>query len=391
MLADPPERSVFVTTVSFPDSWSEAERSERRAPLVEATRTSLYPGLRRYLDFLRGEYLPRARQDVGVRANPDGERCYRARIRANTHLEMSPEEIHHLGLEQVERNLAGMKEIARRLTGGEELAAAVERLANDPTQHVKSREELIRFAQALIARAEAKLPDVLGRLPRQRVQVKPIEEFREQSSPTGYYYNGSEAEGRPGFFYLNTGDPASHPLYLLEALTFHEAVPGHHVQGALAQEMEGLPRFRRELGDAAFTEGWAHYAELLADELGLYSGDAGRFGMLSDQALRAVRLVVDTGMHQFGWTRERALAYMRSHTAEPADDAAREIDRYIAWPGQALAYKLGQLEILELRAEARKRLGPRFDVRAFHDALLSHGAIPLPVLRGAMEEWMSAR
>ncbi|HZA50326.1 MAG TPA: DUF885 domain-containing protein, partial [Myxococcaceae bacterium] len=392
MLADPPERSIFVTTVRLPGTWSEGERSALRAGLLEATGSILYPALRRYRDFLRGEYLPRARDKVGVSANPDGEECYRGRIRAHTHLDLSPEEIHRIGLEQAEQNLAGMKEIARRLTGGhDDLQAVVARLSADPSQRVKTREELLRFAEGMIARAEAKLPEVLGRLPRQRVQVKPIEEFREQSSPTGYYYNGSEAEGRPGFFYLNTGDPASRPLYLLEALAFHEAVPGHHVQGALAQEMEGLPRFRRELGDSAFTEGWAHYAELLADELGLYSGDAGRFGMLSDQALRAVRLVVDTGMHHFGWTRERALAYMRSHTAEPAEDASREIDRYIAWPGQALAYKLGQLEMLKLRADAKTRLGTRFDLRAFHDALLSHGAIPLPVLRATMQEWLSAR
>jgi uncharacterized protein (DUF885 family) len=391
MLTDPPERSIFVTTVRLPDVWPEGERSQWRARLLEAARASLYPGLRRYRDFLRGEYLASAREKVGVRENPDGERCYRARIRSHTHLDLSPEEIHRLGLKEAERNLAGMKEIARRLTGGEDLEVLKARFAAEPSQRVNTREELIQFAERLIARAEAKLPNVLGRRPRQHVQVKPIEEFREQSSPTGYYYNGSEAEDRPGFFYLNAWDPASRVLYLLEALTFHEAIPGHHIQGALAQELKGLPRFRRELGDPAFTEGWAHYAELLADELGLYSGDAGRFGMLSDQALRAVRLVVDTGMHQFGWTRERALAYMRSHTAEPAEDAAREIDRYIAWPGQALAYKLGQLEILKLRAEATARLGAQFDVRAFHDALLSNGAIPLPVLRAAMGEWLSGQ
>jgi uncharacterized protein (DUF885 family) len=390
MLADPPERSMFVTTVRLPDTWSEQERSELRTLLLEATRTSLYPGLRRYLHVLRNEYLPVAREKVGVEANPDGEQCYRTRIRAHTHLDLSPEEIHRIGLQESERNLAEMKEIARRLAGRDEIDTLKKHLSRDPSQHVKTREELLDFAEGLIARAGAKLATAFSRLPRQQVRVKPIEEFREQSSPTGYYYNGSEAEGRPGYFYLNTWDPSSRTLYLLESLTFHEAIPGHHLQGALAQELKGLPRFRRELGDPAFIEGWAHYAELLAGELGLYSGDAARFGMLSDQSLRAVRLVVDTGMHHFGWTRQRALEYMRSHTAEPPEEMEREIDRYIVWPGQALAYKLGQLEILKLRAEAKARLGDRFDMRAFHDAMLSNGAIPLPVLRRVMNEWTPA-
>lgn len=388
MLTVAPEQSAFVTSVKLPASFDAKTTEDLQARLLDAVKTRMYPALQRYRDFLQNEYLPEAREQIGVEANRDGAKCYRARILANTHLDLSPERIHSIGLDLAEQNLAEMKAIAKKLTGKEDLAALEAYLAKDPSDHVDSREALLKYADGLIRHAEAKLPEEFGRLPELQVKVKPIEEFREASSPMGYYYSGSEAEHRPGYFYLNTHGAKTVPLYLLQSLTFHESVPGHHLQGAIAQELTSLPKFRRELGDGAYTEGWAHYAELLADELGLYDGDAGRFGMLSDQALRAVRLVVDTGMHHMGWSREKALDYMLTHTAEPRDDAEREIDRYIVWPGQALCYKLGQLEILDLRAEAKKKLGAKFDARAFHDEVLAHGAIPLPVLRGVIERWI---
>lgn len=391
MLAEPPQKSALVTSVVMPASWDEAQKTEVREALARAVETSAYPGLRRYQLFLKNEYLPDARDAVGISANPDGKACYRARILAETNLSLSPEEIHEIGTQQAEQNVRDMKIIARRLTGKEDLEAVKAHLDAQPENHVASREALMELARGWIAKAEKRVPEVLGHLPEQRVEVKAIEPFREEAAPTGYYYSGSREERRPGYFYLNTFEPEKRIVPLLESLTMHEAVPGHHVQIALAQELTGLPRFRRELGNGAFIEGWAHYAELLADELGLYSGDAGRFGMLSDQSLRAVRLVVDTGMHALGWSREKALDYMLTHTAEPRGDAEREIDRYIVWPGQALTYKLGQLEILRLRKEAESRLGEGFDLRAFHDALLAQGAIPLPVLRRVMTEWIDAQ
>lgn len=390
MFATPPAQSPLVTSVVLPADWDEARKKEVRDALTRAVAESVYPGLQRYHLFLKNEYLPQAREAVGVSANRDGAACYRARILAETHLPLTAEEIHAVGKAQAEQNVADMKAIALRMTGKEDLESVKKHLDSKPENHVDSREALMDATRAWIAKAERKVPEVIGRLPKTRVEVKSIETFREQAAPTGYYYSGSSEEQRPAYFYLNTYQPEKRILPLLESLTMHEAVPGHHVQIALAQELEGLPRFRRELGDGAFIEGWAHYAELLADELGLYSGDAGRFGMLSDQSMRAVRLVVDTGMHALGWTREQALQYMLTHTAEPRGDAEREIDRYIVWPGQALTYKLGQLEILRLRKEAMERLGDRFDVRAFHDALLARGAIPLPVLRRVMTDWIAA-
>ena len=389
MLKGPVEESPWVAEVQ-PKGWSDGRVRRLRAELAKEAEAHVRPALERYRLFLRNEYLPEARVDVGVSANKNGEDCYRAKIRHSTGLALSPEELHKTGLEEASRNAAEMRRLAKALTGRDDvpLSEVNGLLAQDPARTAKDREGLVTFVEGLISRAERVMPQAFGRLPKMKLEVKQIEAFRESSAAPGYYYAGSLAEERPALFYLNTSNPTERLLHMLEPLTFHEAVPGHHLQGALAQELTGLPRFRRELGETAYVEGWAHYAERLADELQLYSGDAGRFAMQSDQALRAVRLVTDTGMHALGWSRERALAYMLEHTAEPRDQAEREIDRYIVWPGQALAYKVGQLEILRLRGEAKKRLGDRFDLRAFHDEVLKRGALPLPILRREVEAWI---
>jgi uncharacterized protein (DUF885 family) len=388
MLADEPGQSPFAQ-VRLPSDWTPEEQAKARIELARAAHDALFPALARYQSFLADEYSAIAREAVGVAALPQGAACYRALIRVHTGLDLAPEEIHQTGLAEAGRNLAAMRAIAQRLVGAPDIRAAKAHL--ERAQRVDSRQALLAFAERLTETAVGRMPQAFGRLPKQQVKVKPIEAFREAQAPTGYYYAGSIEEGRPGYFYLNTYKPEEQPLFLLEALTFHEAVPGHHLQRALAQELLGLPRFRRELGDGAFTEGWAHYAELLADELGLYSGDGGRLGMLSDQALRAARLVVDTGLHVLGWDRQRAVDYMFEHTLESLDSVEREVDRYIVWPGQALSYKLGQLEILALRAQAKEQLGARYDLKAFHDALLGSGVVPLPVARRQVERWLAAQ
>lgn len=383
--------SSWVTEIQ-PRLWTQGRRQRLRDALTKEVEASVRPALERYRLFLQNEYLPEAREAPGVFANRDGEACYRARIRQHTGLDdLSPDALHQIGLEETAQNVAAMRRLAQALTGrkGLPLSEVNGVLAEDPSRRAADRQALVDFTSGLVARAQARMPQAFGRLPKLGLEVKPIESFRESTAAPGYYYAGSLDEGRPAYFHLNTSNPEGRLLHMLEPLTFHEAVPGHHLQGALAQELPGLPRFRRELGHGAYVEGWAHYAELLADELGLYSGDAGLFAMQSDQALRAVRLVTDTGMHALGWSREQALAYLLENTAEPRDQAEREIDRDIVWPGQALSYKVGQLEILRLRREAASRLGERFDLRTFHDEVLKHGALPLPLLRREVEAWIA--
>lgn len=388
LLSVSPESSRFITEVRLPPDWRDEDQRALRRGLAGAVRSGTYPGLQRYLTFLETEYLPSAREEVGLSENRAGAECYEAKVRATTGLALSPEEIHRLGREQLERNLAEMRRIALQLTGEEDLAAMKRSLSESPSQRLASPAQLLEYNRLIVERARAAAGRAFRKLPSQPLEVVPIDDAHAKGSPPGYYYQGSLADRRPGTYYLNTHDAPNRLLFQMEPLAFHETVPGHHLQIALAQELRGLPRFRQELGAPIFKEGWAHYAELLADELELYSSPEARFGMLSDQALRAARLVVDTGLHALGWTRDEAIAFLAENTAEPMDSIAREVDRYIAWPAQALGYKLGQLEILRLRAEAQERLGERFDLKAFHDRLLANGAVPLPVLRRVMSQWV---
>jgi uncharacterized protein (DUF885 family) len=391
MLQKPAGESAFVLEVVLPPSFSAEDQARIRKELADEVTRAVHPALSRYLSFLRNEYLPYARTEVGIRALPNGDACYAARRRGAIGLDVSAEEVHQIGLRELQRNEEAMRAIAKKRVGRADIDLYERALRKDKSQQLKTREEVVEHARRTIERAQAVLPRVFAKLPKHQVDVKPIEAFREHDSPLGYYLLPPRDGTRPGYFYVNTAEGDGRLAYLFEALTFHEAVPGHHLQMASALELEGVPRIRQEAGSPAFVEGWAHYAELLADELGLYSGDAGRFGMLSDQALRAVRLVLDTGVHALGWNRDQALKFMIDHTAVPPDEAAREVDRYIGWPGQALAYKMGQLELLKLRAEAKEKLAARFDLKAFHQQLLSYGPIPLPVLRQQMERWVSAQ
>jgi uncharacterized protein (DUF885 family) len=370
---------------------STAQRAAFAEALATAVRDRIRPALARHRAFLSEEILPRARSDdrPGIGHVRGGEAAYRTLVRRHTTLALSPEELHAKGLAEVERINAEMAALGGRVLGVASRAEALERLRGDPAMHFTTRAEVEATARAALDRANAAVPGWFGRLPVAPCVVVPMPAHEEEHSTIAYYRQPASDGSRPGQFFLNTSHPGSRPRYEAECLAFHESVPGHHLQIAIAQELTGLPDFRRHLGATAFWEGWGLYTERLSDEMGLYTGDLDRMGMLSMDAWRACRLVVDTGMHALGWSRQAAIDFMSANSALAANNIANEVDRYIVWPGQALAYKAGQLEMLRLRADAEARLGARFDIKAFHDALLGHGAVSLTSLRGVIEDWVA--
>jgi len=355
--------------------------------LVPSIRESVYPAFRKMLAYLEGEYLATSRaKDVGLWALPGGQEAYRFRIRLHTTTDLTAEEIHRIGLEELRSIQAEMRTIAKG-----DLRPFMDRLKKDPKNFFASREELIDSARRELAKATAKLPAWFKRLPKNECEVKAIEAYRERDCVAAFYYQPDEKLTRKGIFYANTFDATSRPRFNMPALAIHEAVPGHHLQIALALEIEGLPRFRRQAGFTAFVEGWGLYSERLGDEMGLYEDDLSRFGMLTYQAWRACRLVVDTGLHAMKWTRQQAIDFFMENVALTETEVLNEVDRYIIWPGQALAYMVGKREILALREEARKAMGPRFDIKDFHDVVLRNGAIPLTTLRRLVCGWAGIR
>ncbi len=399
-----------------PDEWTLANpaldpalpAAERRALLEQARaalRSGLAPALARLLALLEQAILPAARDDgaPGLASLPDGPALYAALVRQHTSLPLTARELHDFGLAEVARIRAETAALSERVFGADAAAAlqdgareaallaqAQQRLRDDPALHFVTREEVQAKAVEALGRARAAMPRAFGLLPRAPCVVVRVPDHEERET-TIAYYRGPAADGSlPGRYFINTFAPTTRPRYEAEVLAFHEAIPGHHLQIAIAQEAAGLPRFRRETGSTAYLEGWALYTERLCDELALYSGDLDRFGILSFDAWRACRLVVDTGLHAFGWSRQQAIDYLQANTLLAANNVENEVDRYIAWPGQAVAYKTGQREILALRAEAERRLGARFDLRAFHDVVLGSGAVTLRVLRANVEDWIRA-
>jgi uncharacterized protein (DUF885 family) len=373
--------------------WAPADAAAFVRDVDDAIATSIRPAFQRYRAVVRDEILPRARGDrqVGILNLPGGAACYRQLIKVHTSLALSPEEVHAFGLAEVARLREAITELGGQVLGTTDFAAIRRRLRSDPALFFKTRAEIEANARATLARSTAAMPRFLGRLPRAGCVVKPIAAYEEKDSPIAYYRPPAIDGSRGGTYYVNTSEPTTRPRYEAEALAFHESIPGHHVQIAIAQEMTGIPEFRKHAGVTAFVEGWGLYAEKLSDELGLYSGPLDRLGMLSLEIWRAGRLVVDTGMHAMGWSRQQAIDYLTANAMIADNNIVNEIDRYIGWPGQALAYKIGQREILRLRAEAEQRLGPRFDLRAFHDVVLDSGAVSLPVLRDQVTSWIAAR
>ncbi len=362
---------------------------EGRAAISAAIERDIRPALTTFLALLE-DYLPYTREGEGVCWLPDGESVYRASILASTTLDETPESLHAYGLERIAALDVERARIAQGL-GFADVASYRTFLETDPTNHVSDPAELVRLAQAQVARAFAAAPRWFGRLPSADCEVRPVEPHQEQEAPPAFYFPPALDGSRPGRYYINTYQPLSRPLHRLAATTFHEATPGHHFQIALEAELPGLTAFRRlgsRLGGMAYAEGWGLYAERLADEMGLYADDRERFGMLDSEAWRAARLVVDTGIHAFRWTRQRSIGFLRAAAGLSQLEAETETDRYIGWPGQALAYMTGQREIEGLRRQLSERDGARFDLRAFHDQVIGHGSLPLATLRHELPRWV---
>ncbi len=372
----------------IPEHISPAERQRLLDSAIALYREVLVPAYSRLYHFLRDTYLPNARESIGLGALPDGAQWYALNVRNSTTTELTPRQIHELGLTEVARIRQAMDALIIEVGFDGNFADFLHFLATDPRFYYSSEEELLAAYRDIAKRIDPQLPRLFGTLPRLPYGVRALPAYSAPSQPTAFYYSGSVNGHRPGWFSVNTYNLPARPRWQMEALTLHEAVPGHHLQISLAQELESLPAFRRYGGSTAYTEGWALYCEGLGEELGLYTDPYARFGALSFEMWRAVRLVVDTGIHAFGWSRDRAIDYMQTNTGKDRHEATVEIDRYIVWPGQALAYKIGQLKISQLRSEAEKRLGKAFDLRAFHDLLLAQGALPLDVLEALVRDWL---
>jgi uncharacterized protein (DUF885 family) len=357
--------------------------------LAEVVADVVRPALSAYREALRNDILPTARDDQhpGICFLPDGEQMYGILARLHTSMTFSPDELHAMGRRFVEEVHEELKETAQRLWNTTGITDIFERLSNDPSLRYESREEMLEHARRVVAAAEAEAPSWFAVVPDQPCVVEPVPEAEEAGMAPAYYMPGAIDGSRSGTYYLNTSKPAERHRYASEDIAFHEAVPGHHFQLTIAMETADLVPARRVLYDTACAEGWGLYSERLADEMGLYSDDLSRMGLFVADAWRASRLVVDTGLHAMGWTRDQALEWMTEHTPLPRIEVESEVDRYISYPGQALAYMVGRREIVRLRSEAADRLGTRFDLRAFHDLVLRAGILPLPALAGIVERW----
>jgi uncharacterized protein (DUF885 family) len=371
--------------------WPAAQKVKFANDLTAALTDVVRPAFMRYRDFLRKKIQPKARpQDkAGLSFLPGGREVYLKRIRIETSLDRTPEQLHQLGLDEVARVRKEMSELGGKVLGTTDLTEIQKKLRSDPAMHFKTAQEVEDKARETLARAKAAIPNWFSVLPKADCEVKVMGMFEAPHSTIAYYREGALDGSRPGNYMINTYLPETRPRYDAEVLAFHESIPGHHLQIAIAQELTGVPEFRKQLGVTAFVEGWALYTERLANEMGLYSGDLDRIGMLSFDAWRACRLVVDTGMHSMGWSRQQAIDYMTANTVLAENNIANEVDRYLGDPGQALAYKLGQIEIFALRDEAKKALGDKFDIKQFHEVVLRNGAVALPVLKQQVELWIA--
>jgi uncharacterized protein (DUF885 family) len=382
--------SLLTPAAARHPDWAPDELAAFRSELKRIVVESIRPAFEAYRDFLQQRLLPSAREPgrPGLSALPFGAACYRAQLYDSTRLRGTAEQLHSLGTAEIERTDAAFLQLGGKLFGEKSLATVLRRLREDPELRFDTSEEILREAEALVQRARAAAPRVFRTLPKSSCKVTPIPAFRASLAPLGYYESPSTDGTRSAEFFVNTSAPEKRVRFALPALTYHEAIPGHHLQIGAAQELSELPSIRKHGLVRAYVEGWGLYAEKLADEIGLYDGDLERLGMVGFDAWRAARLVVDTGLHAQGWSRVRAEQFMLEHTALQPEEIANEVDRYIAWPGQATSYKVGELEILRLRREAQEALGSAFDIRDFHAVVIGSGAVSLPVLAAEVADWL---
>lgn len=391
-VVDNPEDSPFFSAFrQFPDAVAPADRERITAEAKRVITESVVPAYRKFLALFRDEYLPATRESVGLWDTPDGRAYYKYLARYHTTTSLTPEEIHAIGLKEVARNRAEMLKVMDEVGFKGTLPEFFTYLRTDPKFYYKTGEELFRGYAVIAKQIDPELPRLFGKLYRTPFGLRPIPDNSAPNTTTAYYQGPSIDGTRPGYYYVNLYRPEVRPKWEMEVLTVHEAAPGHHLQIALAQEQTDLPVFRRAGGFTAFVEGWGLYSERLGYDLGLYKDPYSRFGQLTYDQWRAIRLVVDTGIHYMNWTRQQAIDYFMANAAKTEADIVNEIDRYISDPGQALAYKIGQLKFLELRERAKGALGDQFDIRAFHDTVLASGAVPLDILEKNVDSWIAAQ
>ena len=391
-LADqkPADSPFALPLKKFPKTVDAAEQKRITGELLNVIATDVLPSYQRFAKFMKVDYVPKGRKDPGVWALPDGDAYYAFRIRQSTTLNKTAAEIHQIGLDEVKRDEVEMLVIAQKL-GFADLKSFNAALKTNPKEHPTSAEQLLDAYRGYIAQMRPKLPELFGTLPKAKLEVVEMPSYIAKDQAEAFYDQGSADGKRPGKVDVNTYNFAQRSLAGVEAVAYHEGIPGHHLQISIAQELPGLPEFRKQAYYTAYTEGWALYSERLGKEIGFYQDPYSDYGRLEADIWRAIRLVVDTGVHSQHWTRQQMIDYFHAHTAMDDTNIDAEVDRYIAWPGQALGYKMGQLKILELRARAKAALGPKFDIRAFHDEILDSGALPMDVLDQRVNDWIAAQ
>ena len=387
--AEPADSPFAQPLKKFPASFSPDDKQRLRAAILAAIQDDVNPAYRKFAAFVQKEYLPKGRTEVGVWSLPDGNARYAYDVKVSTTTDLSAEQIHQLGLSEVKRIEGEMLAVARKL-GFQDLKTFNASITKNAALHPKSRQEMLDLYSAYIRQMEVKLPQLFGRLPKAKLLVLPIEEYREKEASTAYD-QGTPDGSRPGHVMVNTGDFEQQTTLEIESTAYHEGLPGHHLQISIAQELPDLPPFRQQAPYNAYVEGWALYAERLGKEVGFYTDPYSYYGFLQSEMLRAIRLVVDTGLHAKHWSRQQVVDFFHAHSGEDEVWVQSETDRYIVWPGQALGYKVGQLKILQLRDDAQTQLGAKFDIRAFHDEVLGAGALPLDTLEQRIKAWVKAR
>ena len=391
LASEKPEDSPLSSPLKkFPASIPAAEQERIKKEMLAVISKQVLPAYQRFAHFMEVSYIPAGRADPGISALPDGARYYRFLIRRATNTDLTPEQIHQIGLDEVKKDEAEMLAIARKL-GFQDLKSFNASLKANPKLHPTSGEQLLDAARGYLGPMQAKLPELFGRLPKTPFEVAAVPDYLEKTSAPAYYEPGAPDGSRPGRLRIDTYNATSRNLYQVEDLSYHEGLPGHHMQISIAREQTGVPAFRKFGGYTAFSEGWGLYAEHLGKDLGFYQDPYSDYGRLEGDIWRAIRLVVDTGVHAGGWSRQQMEDFFHDHSAIDDTSIQAEVDRYIAWPGQALAYKIGQLKILELRDRARKALGDKFDIRAFHDQVIDSGALPLDVLDERINAWIASQ
>jgi len=389
--AEPMASALLQPFTVFPAGFPEADRARLTDRAKRLYASAVAPAFQKLREYLAATYIPACRDSIAASAMPNGAATYAFRVRFETTTSLTPQQIHEIGLAEVKRIHAEMEKLIAATGFKGSFHEFTEFLRTDPRFYYDKPEDLVNGYRIIAKRIDPELAHLFGKLPRLPYGVTPIPEFKAPSQTTAYYQGGAPKVGRSGWYFVNTYKLNARPKWEMEALSLHESVPGHHLQISLAQELEGVPEFRKHAGYTAFVEGWGLYAESLGEEIGMYKDPYSKFGQLAYEMWRAVRLVVDTGMHTMGWTRQQAIDYFRENTGKTDQDVISEIDRYIVWPGQALAYKIGQLKIRELRKEAESKLGAKFDERKFHDAVLEDGAVPLNLLEAHMKLWLDSQ